>query len=116
MITVTVDEALQAIIALKNGRALAAIHGGPVSVCRAICAILMSVPASLTANGGFMMPKRSSNGCRVQALSLQIGNPVSFQTGEVRLSWHGAIVTVCDKKRISNPPTMLHLTPELTAL
>ena len=60
------------------------------------------------------MPNRSSNGCRVQALSLHVGNPVSFQTGEVRLSWHGAIVTVCDNKRISNPPTMLHLTSEFT--
>ena len=63
-----------------------------------------------------MTPNRSSNGCGVgvQALSLHVGNPVSFQTGEVRLSWHGAIVSLCDIKRVSNPPTMLHLTSEFT--
>ena len=61
-----------------------------------------------------MTPNRSSNGCGVQALSLHVGNPVSFQTGEVRLSWHGTIVSLCDIKRVSNPPTMLHLTSEFT--
>ena len=63
-----------------------------------------------------MMPKRSSNGCRVQALRLHVGNPVSFQTGEVRISWHGNIVSLCDNKRISNPPTMWLLTSEFTPL
>ena len=44
----------------------------------------------------------------------QLSNLISFGTGEVRISWHNNIVFLCDNKRISNPPTMLHLAPEFT--
>lgn len=53
-------------------------------------------------------------GIGAKALSLQFGNLISFGSGEVRISWHGNTVFLFGDKRISNPPTVLHLTPEFT--
>ena len=55
-----------------------------------------------------------ANGGGAETLGLQLGDLVSFGTGEVWISWHGNIVFLFGDKRISNPQTVLHLTPEFT--
>ncbi|MCP3970642.1 MAG: hypothetical protein GY717_10070 [Rhodobacteraceae bacterium] len=45
-----------------------------------------------------------------------IGNLIPFRSREVKISWHGNIAFLCDNKRISNPPAMLHFTSEFTGI
>jgi hypothetical protein len=76
----------------------------------------MRVALQLPANGRGMTTNGPSNGGNAKALCIQIGNLISFRSGEVRISWHGNIAFLCDNKRISNPLAMLHLASEFTAL
>ncbi len=72
--------------------------------------------AEFPADSRFVPANRLAYGSGAKALGLQFGNLVSFRTGEMRVWWHGNIVSLFDNKRISNPLTMLHLAPEFTAV
>ena len=74
----------------------------------------MGIAAKLAADGGLVAPECLPDGRGAKPQGLQFGNLVSLEGAEVGVVWHGNIVFLCDNKRISNPPTMLHLAPEFT--
>ena len=72
----------------------------------------MSIAPELTADCGLVTADGSSYGSNAETKRLQFGNPVSFRSVEVSISWHGNIVFLFDERRISHPQTVLHFTSE----